>query len=330
LEPVSAADDPFQVSNTIFYVDVTTSGSGSSLLEMYVTNVSDTSRTINVSLWNHYITPDSDTQWADPSWVTSINPASVELAPNEKAVFNIALSIPAGINDGKYITWLKVSDIVKLDKPITIMIRKGSAVPTYDYSITPSSYRLVVTGKTASVTVDDPSDTSAPPLMVKSKSSGITMFKAALEEYKDVTISEDSSVSHSSSDIGKTFKALTNEEISGWFIPYAEVDGQGNPRDIMANPLKLKPYASGYINWSLEIPDSVKDGNYCVAIRVAPAENVTSNVKIEYLSILLITVDRGGGFNIMSFVKIIGMIIGISIAAICILMLIRKLRSRRE
>lgn len=303
---VNGAGDEFSVSSSKFYVDIV-SGGGSRAFELYVTNKGSSVKTITVSVWDKYAYPEEGSQWADPTWISDINPSFIELQPGQSLLSNVVVTIPEELADGKYVTWLKVRDDPNtLDKPITIIIRKGSAVPVYKYGISPSSYRLLVTGKPATALVDDPNDKSIPPLTVLSESGTETTYVAVAESTgRDITISKDSGIPHTEDEVGKTFKSLSNAQSSSWFKAYALV-GSWNSDEIwvgekakgtmMTSPLRVSPYGTGYIGWEITVPDDIPDGRYCMAVRLRPAEKLegASYVGIEYLSYLLITVDRSG------------------------------------
>ena len=298
-------NDPFNVNTSVFWADFPSSG-GTTYIDIYVQNVSSEAENISVSLWDKYTYPDGGSEWIDPSWITSITPNSLILQPGQNALFSVGITLDGNVNeDCSYITWIKVTDGVRLEKPITVWIRKGKAVPAYDFSLTVGShYFLTVNGgPNAHMMVDDPNDKKNTPIGIRSKSTTNTRFWAAVESPSyDDKVTQDRVNDPTSSlfygkfnEVGNNYIALSEEEANEWLKI-----GTSDNWITKDNPLQLKPYAVGYLPWSLTIPDDTPNGHYWLWIHVMPAEAPGQSISIDYISKMYITVDRtslsGKGF----------------------------------
>jgi len=291
---VSAGEaDPLLVES-LFYADFPVAGS--SLLEMYVNNVSGVEKTVSISIWDQYTYPDPDTQWIDPDWITSIVPESQVLAPGMKMLINVEITVPEEVMNKTFITWLRVSDGV-WEKPVTVIIRTGDQIPTYAFSLESGSYyRLHVTGYGASASADT-TEGKPSPIAIRSKCSATTSFMAEVEvPANTITLgSEGSSIPYDPGDNttnpprpsekGITFQPVSLEDAREWVTV----------TNTLENPLEMGGFTTGFLPWKITIPDSLADGYYEIWLRVKPASApAQQTIGIEYCSRLLIRVDREG------------------------------------
>lgn len=290
---VLGADDPFLVNYSAWTLDYPVSGSQS--ITLIVTNTSGTTQDIVVSSWwDFYEYSDPSYSWIDPSWCTRINPSTQTLLPGETMVSNVEFTLPSNAPDAKWITWIKVSG-GGLDKPVVVALRKGTAIPMYDYAISPGDYLLEVTGYGASAMVSDPIDTKAPPITVKNKSNTTGLFMALLTDCPQQTgspkgitkISPDSALQHTPDEVGLELTNITAEEAGDWISFSATADA----------PLEVGPKLSKMINWSLNIPDSLPNGNYLMLVKIKPASSPgfgegETGVNINLGTFIRLKVDR--------------------------------------
>ena len=290
-------NDPFNVNTAVFWADFPSSG-GTCYIDLYVQNVSNETEDISVSLWDKYTYPDGGSKWINPDWITSITPNSLILQPGQNALFSVGITLDSSVNeDYSYITWIKVTDGVRLEKPITVWIRKGKAVPAYDFSLTVGSYYFLTVsgGPNAHLAVDDPTDKENSPIGIRSKTATNTKFWAAVESPSyDDKITQDrvndpkSSLFYGKqSEVGNNYVALSEEAANKWLKI-----GTSDNWITKNNPLQLKPYAVGYLPWSLTIPDDTPNGHYWLWIHVMPAEAPGQSISIDYISKMYITIDR--------------------------------------
>lgn len=291
------AADPFLTSQSLYYADFP--AGGSIIIEEYIHNVSSKEQTITTSAWcddgNWYAyPPSSDQKWMEESWISNIVPSEIILPSGNKVLVNITLTLPDGVADGVYIGWLKVSDGT-VDKPVTLVVRVGTAIPTYAFHITKGSYyRLFVDGMPAFIDVNEGDQFN--PIEIKSTSSAKTLYQATVSLFGDRTISSDSAVKHEPSEVGMVFKEVPIEESSQWLTMYVRnstPDGPVVAKCTQDDPIILDPFATGTIFWKLEIPNSVEDGNYVIHVRVSPAVKVQgTNINCDYAIPFLIRIER--------------------------------------
>jgi hypothetical protein len=274
-----AVSDPVSVNSSLLYMDFPVGGTA--VLSVTITNTSGSDLPINISNWYDYTSPSEGYEWIDPSWVTAIAPVSQLLIAGGQMVANVQYTVPDSAADIRYQTWIRV-DAGGWQKPVVVIIRKGSAIPTYDYSVGPSYYKLLVSGFPASIVVDDEENKEAPPVSVTSRCSATTFFYATAEDpQQEIAISADSPIAHTEDEIGTVYKPVTNKTAEEWFSTAYVLD----------NPLRVGPYATGYVTWSLSIPDSVKNGYYALATRILPAES-SGGMTTNYLIWMLVKVQR--------------------------------------
>jgi hypothetical protein len=320
---VRAENDPFNVNASLFYADFPSSG-GTGYVDIYVQNTQPFDQTITVSPWIEYTYPDEEATggWIQPEWMPSVTPSELTLAPNQSALFSVAFSIPATAPELVYKTWVKVSN-GEVNKPITVWVRKGEAVPSYSFSLLAGSgaYICKVSGYGASAIVDEAGGV-VHPIGIRSKCKVATKFQAILqypawmdkatkEEVNDDAITQervddpDSAIFYGKQEeVGNVYKALPID--AGWITL-----GTERNRCDATDPLIIKGYETGYIPWSLTIPDSAKDGCYWAWVHVLPAEPVTqfgTGVGIDYISKIYIEIDRSNAPLWKSYIWIIGML----------------------
>jgi hypothetical protein len=228
------------------------------------------------------------------------------LKPGDSMVSNVEFTLPDNQPDAKWITWIKVSDGVILDKPVVVVLRKGAAIPVYDYSLSPGDYFINVTGYGASAILDEVTD-NAPPLSIRNKSntSGIFIAEAMdCPQQKDSPegisiISGDTTIQHTTDEIGLHLTNLTADEVSKWLTLSASVD----------SPIEIQPRSYGRVTWSLVVPDTLANGDYLALVRVRPAieqgegVGITTNVATWFR----FHVDRHhSGYSLWPIIGLIG------------------------
>lgn len=307
---VNGVEDPFTINYSLWYLDYPRGGSQS--ITLIITNVSGVTEDIVVSSWwNFYEYTDPSYSWIDPSWCTRINPSTQTLLPGESMISNVEYTVPDNVPDAKWITWIKVSEGT-LDKPVTVALRKGTAIPKYDYSIEPGDYRLGVTGYDASVIVNDPTDNTAPPIRIKNKTNTTGLFLAEVVDCPQqegspdgiTKISSDTGLQHTEDEVGLELTNLTAEEVRDWISFSATED----------KPLEVAGRQTSLINWELHIPDSLRDGDYLMLVRVRPATDLgpgegQTGININLGTWLRLKVDRqvkSKGFD-LGYWPIVGM-----------------------
>lgn len=287
-----SADDPFLTSQSLYFADFPKGGSV--ILEEYLNNVTPKPQTITIMPWYEngqwYANAFDEDKWMDVSWISNITPTEVQLPGGNKALINITLTLPDGVPDGKYVGWLKISDGV-YNKPVSLVIRVGSAIPTYEFKINRGSYyRLFVDGMPAYIDVNTGEDFT--PIEIKSTSSAQTVYQARVFEMGDRTISADSAVVHSPDEVGQVFTEIPIEDSSQWLTLSCKNGGVGAACTV-SDPIILEPFGSANIYWKLELPDTLKDGHYVINIRISPAAGVEgTNITCDYAIPFLIDVHR--------------------------------------
>lgn len=333
---LSAESDPIGVNGSVFWADFPSSG-GDRYLDLYVQNIRDVPQTITVSPWIDYLYPDAEATggWIDESWISAITPATLTLGAHQTGLYSVTFSIPPGTGELVYKTWLKIST-GSFEKPITVWVRVGAAVPDYDWSLlTGGAYILKVTGYGAEATVDDPLDKKHPPIGVRSKCQTITKFFAQIEKpaisdpvthetlYQDAItqarVNDPGSAIFygKQEEVGNVYQAMDVEIASTWLTL-----GTPDLSCTLVDPLVLPPYGTGYIPWTLDIPDDVPNGCYWIWVHVKPAEPTGSFVGEDYISQFYIEVNRGQGRPAWFFVGI--GILGSGIAIIVVLWIVRR------
>ena len=280
--PILAEADPLMVNSSQLWLDFP--NPGTTILQLYITNSSHIDKQATVSLWIHYIDPDSNSQWIpDPSWISAISPDTQLLTPGTTLLSNITVTVPENTPDGQYITWLRVNDGTDWNKPIVLIIRVGTSVPTYSYALSNGSYyRLTVTGYNASA-ITDSSGTSGifSPIAIRSKCNATMSFAASVELPGNlVTLgSPNSSIPYSTEEAGITFTPISLSDSQSWLT-------------LPSTPIEVGPFALGFIPWSISIPPTLSNGYYETWIRISPSEDIPQMIGIEYCSRILIKVSR--------------------------------------
>lgn len=337
---VHGENDPFNVNASLFYADFPSSG-GTGYVDIYVQNTQTTSQTITVSPWIQYTFPDAEATggWIQPEWIPSITPNELLLSPSQSALFSVRFTIPPNAPEKVFKTWIKVSNGT-VDKPITIWVRKGEAVPSYDFSLTSGSgaYICKVTGYGASAVVDGPIG-EVHPIGIRSKCAVPTKFQAFLmypawidkdtqKVVNDDVITQERVNDNTSSifygkqeEVGNVYKALAVD--AGWIT-------LGTERNActQADPLIVEAYSTGFIPWSLTIPDSVKDGGYWAWVKITPAEPMSptgTGVSIDYISKIYIQVDRDQNKGSLSSVIVSGIILGGLLGLLALYVIFKKI-----
>ncbi len=282
--PVSAIEDPIGVNSSLFHVD--TEQGGELVVNIAIENKLGSQIEVTVSSWYNYTYPDEGESWIEPSWVTNIIPSTQILPIGGQMITNVQFTIPADANETQYKTWIKIA-VGGWEKPITVVIRKGRAIQVIDFSVSPSYYRMSVVGFPAHIDVVDASDNQSPPIGVKSKCGMmIGAYATAESPDKSIEITESSSIKHTPEEVGIIFNPVPTEDAQQWFsTPYNQ-----------NSPLSIKGYSTGYITWSLSVPDNVSDGYYAIAVRVQPTQSSGSIVK-NYVIWMLLDVDRTDASN---------------------------------
>ena len=318
------AEDQFTVNYSAWYLDYPSEGSQS--VTLIITNI--TGKTLDMvvsSWWDFYIYSDKSYSWIDPSWCTRINPTSQTLLPGESMISNVEFTLPAGLPDAKWITWIKVTDGT-LEKPVVVALRKGTAIPKYDYSTSPGDYLLDITGYGASVIVDDPTDSKAPPIIVKNKTNTTCLFMAELVEcpqQKDspegiTIISANSGLQHTPDEVGLKLTNISYEEAKDW-ITFSATE---------AKPLEIEPRLTRMINWSMNVPDSLPDGNYIMLVVIKPAADLgvetgqtgisTNNGVFLRLRVDRKAEDKGFGLGYWPLVGIGGLLVVVGLGYVIV------------
>lgn len=290
--PVSgyAAVDPVNVSAAKVWMDIRVPGPCTA--ELYIQSVSTETVEVNVSSWWNYIQPEPDSRWIDPSWLSRISPESQELKPGEKMLVNIEVTVPSSAPDVKYQAWVRIA-VGDWEKPITLNIRKGAAIPDYKYAISPAFKALLAYGPGAKMTVEA-ADLDA--IVVTSQCSADTVFMVEPEAgclpftvSEEQVSSKDEKGNYTSAMfggkpewLGSKWQGLSVEEIALWFTTTATEE----------HPLRIGPYTTGRIGWSLTVPDKTEDGNYWFWVRLQPAEPNPAFMGTEYLIKFFVTVKR--------------------------------------
>lgn len=293
-----AASDPVNVSTAKIWMDIRDNGPCTA--ELYIQSVSTETIEVSVSSWWNYIQPEADAQWIDPAWLTRISPETQTLKPNEKMLVNVEVTLPDSAAEVKYQAWVRVA-VGEWEKPITINIRKGAAIPEYKYGISPGYFALLATGPGAKQTVDA-GDIQA--IVVTSQCSADTVFMMSPEsECEDFVVSfdqvegKDEKGNYKSAMfggkqefLGTQWTGLSEEEIGNWFEATATAE----------SPLRVLPYSVGRIGWILSVPNSAEDGNYWFWVRLSPAEPNPAMIGTEYLVKFFVTVERAPKAGISS------------------------------
>jgi hypothetical protein len=287
---IQAASDPVNVSSANVWMDVRYSSPCTT--ELYVQSTSIEPVEVSVSSWWNYILPEEESKWINPAWLTRISPDTQMLKPGEKMLVNIEVTLPDSAPEVKYQTWIKVA-VGSWEKPITINVRKGAAIPTYKYGVSPGYFALLATGPGAKQTVNT-SDTQA--IVVSSQCSADTIFMMSPESgCEDFTVSSDQVNGKDNKGnytskmfggkqqyLGTKWKGLSEDEIAKWFQSTATEE----------TPLRILPYSNGRIGWTLSVPDNTVDGNYWFWVRLEPAEPNPAMIGTEYLVKFFVTVER--------------------------------------
>lgn len=303
----SAAGDPFNVSGSLFYADIPTEG-GLSYVNVYVQNMQTYPQVITVEPWINYLYPDTEATggWINPDWVQSIQPAAADLQPGQSIMFSVCYSVPADAPELVYKTWLKVSNgatvdksspsWIDLEKPVTVWVRKGAAVPRYAFALASGgAYHLSLTGYAATASVDDPTDKKVPPIGIRSKCATPMKIQAILEQPgSDDEITQERIDDPASTlfygkqeQLGNVYKAVDVETASRWVT----IGTADNPCTL-GSPLIVPPYKTVYVPWRIDVPDDVPDGCYRIWVHVTPAEPTGQFAVVDYISQLYIQVDR--------------------------------------
>ena len=330
VQPATAIEDPLNVNTNLFWVDVPKDG-GQEYLQLYVQNRTAEPIETAVTLWDRYTYPSTEpgqeTYWIDPAWISSINPASIVLAPGESIIFNVLVSIPPETPELSYITWLKVSDGKGWEKPITLSIRVGDAVPIYSFAIsTGSYYHMVVTGYGAYAIIDK-TTIQYGPIGIRSKCRTATKFQAIIEQPK----SDDFITQERINDPKSSIFYRRQDELNNNYIALSKYEASSmlTLGATFENPLVVQPFQTAYIPWTLTIPDDLPNGCYLIHVRIKPAEPTGSTINIEYLSQFYIKVDRSKSTNLSWFIPLAIGGTGIALIIIASLGGIRVLARKR-
>lgn len=311
---VQAENDPFNVNSSLFWADFPSSDGGIGYVDIYVQNTQRVSQTITVSPWIQYTYPDAEATggWIKPEWIPSITPNELLLSPSQSALFSVCFQLPADAPEKVFKTWIKVSN-GEVNKPITVWVRKGAAVPTYSFGLTAGSgaYLCKVKGYGAEAVIDNPLNETVGPIGIRSKCSATTKFQAVIEEPAEVDevtgeVRHNDAITQARVDdsrsaifygkqeeVGNVYQGLDVDTASEWLKI-----GDDRTPCTLANPLIVEPYATAYIPWSLTIPDDVPNGCYWVWVHIkaaGPTNVGATGIGIDYMSKIYIEINRSHG-----------------------------------
>lgn len=163
--PVFAAEaDTIWSEPTRFILDLHEKYASNELIKLYIGNRSSQTRLYHLYLNQDWGAREPDELSFPTEWLTGTPSGqslylqshdsipdnwlgTAELPPNGDTVFNFTIDIPYA-EDGKYKAWLHITDEpYTMDKVLPLVIRSGSAIPLYDYSIAEGSvFNINVTG----------------------------------------------------------------------------------------------------------------------------------------------------------------------------------------
>lgn len=260
----AATEESFTVSPSLMTVDfMDPSQSMEAIRQVTVSNKGDTTK-FTSKVERYRILTDTEIyegkRYADLLWVDA-QPSVVSIPGNSTAAVNVYFNIPAGTEDGNYITYLSVSWAGGQSQYITIDIRLGEAIPVSKYAISPGMYTLAAG-------LDKVRFSDDLPITIENQGR----FSASYEVYAKLPDSPDT-------------------VDPDWRV--------GDPAwiTITGGNLTINPGRSENAYFRVDLPSSVAPGKYKVWILARDTTQGT-NVQIDYACKVFLNVAGGNGKSV--------------------------------
>lgn len=251
------------------YVDLA-EGSGTIYKSLMVTNVSDVERLVTVS-WDYYTGPVGEEILAPESWFTFPD-GPLTVYPGLFKAFNIEVKVPGGTEELKYKAYFRVFDGTNYARHITVQVRVGKAVPTYEYSITQGLYDAVL---------DQPGIGRCVVPNFGVRNTGTTACEFSVFSKLP---SGDSDPEYQTAPYEGEGDSITYN----WLTIDADPSQDGRQDTILINS-----YETGWPVLVIQVPSDVPNGKYKMWVGVRIAEDTGSFIGIGYASKIRLVVNRG-------------------------------------